>query len=178
MVDETINQYYSLVDNNLITNLCKNNNLKNLIKLSTSTDLYVFNKRNKKWNLKSKNTLLKECQNIRKKELKLSSSMLSNLAKLNSTKDILNVKNICSDLQNKITNLDNIIDCIEHLELSPVSTNNNLEISKTNNIQSFTEQLQPIENINIINIIDINHDSNKQNTTDNSDSFIECYSNC
>jgi hypothetical protein len=174
MVDETINQHYSLVDNNLITNLCKNNSLKNLIKLSTSTDLYVFNKKHKKWNLKSKTTLLKECQNIRKKELKLSSSMLSNLAKLNSTKDILNVKNICNELQNKITNIDNIIDCIEHLELP---TNNNLKISKTNNIQSFTEQLsaKPTQNINII---DINNVLNKQNTTENSDSFIECYTNC
>ena len=44
--------------------MCKNNNLKNLINLSTQTDIYVFNK-NK---LKDTDKLLKECQQIKKNE--------------------------------------------------------------------------------------------------------------
>ena len=76
---EEINKYYPGIDKNMLTDLCKNNSLKNLINLSTQTDISVFN--NNK--LKKKEKLLKECEKIKKQELKKSSTMLSNLAKLN-----------------------------------------------------------------------------------------------
>jgi hypothetical protein len=200
--DNTIDQYYSTVDKNLILNLCKNNNLKNLIKLSTVSDLYIFNKKNKKWYLKSKEKLLKECENIKKKELKTSSIMLSNLAKLNTIQDISNVKDICENLQTKISNLDNLIKCINHIEspidnIIQISYDNYKNMNKKYNVVSFDE----IIDIKIVNreaneilkptiistvskdeikIINLNHDLDKhsQSVSDSSDSFIECYSNC
>lgn len=178
-LDNTIDKYYSFVDKKLILNLCKNNNLKNLIKLSTISDLYIFNKKNKKWQLKNKDILLKECQNIKKKELKTSSIMLSNLAKLNIIHDITKIKGICDNLQNKISNLDNLINYINHIESSSENiSENDASINKKYNIVSFNE-------INIINkkpepeeILKLDIINLNQSLSDISDSFIECYSNC
>ena len=47
-----------------------NNNIKNLILLSSNTDLNLFNKKKNKWVLKNKNKLLKYYEKIKKKELK------------------------------------------------------------------------------------------------------------
>jgi hypothetical protein len=113
-MDDNINKYYSFVDKEYLNNVCKNNNLKNLVKLSTINDLYIFNKKNKRWYLKSKFKLLNECNNIKKKELKSSSSIFSNLAKLNTFN--CDINNICSNIQNKINNIDNMIKCIEELK--------------------------------------------------------------
>lgn len=111
---DKIDTYYSKVDKKVLTNLCKNSNLKNLINLSTQTDINVFNK-NK---LKNKDKLLKECEQIKKKELKHTSTLLSNLAKLNQVNDIQNIHNVCQTLENKITNIDKIIDCVKVLEVN------------------------------------------------------------
>jgi hypothetical protein len=197
--DNTIDQYYSLVDKNLISNLCKNNNLKNLIKLSTISELYVFNKKNKKWYLKSKDKLLKECENIKKKELKTSSIMLSNLAKLNNNHDVSNIKDICETLQTKIIKLDNIINCINHIDIpikiipiqyeSTDQTNHNIvsfnEIKELKSkkiskyiptiITSVPEKVS-YNNLDYLSKEQVN--KYNQSLSDNSDSFIECYSNC
>ena len=154
MVDKSIDSYYSSVDKKLIDNLFKNNNLKNLINLSTVTDLYVFNKKNKKWQLKSKETLLKECNVIKKKELKTTSCLLNNLAKLNASRDTNNIKKIFDGLHNKISNLDNIISCIENLDTTETLTSLNENIPKQIKIIDLVSELT------------------------NSDSYIECYSNC
>jgi len=152
-MDRTIDKYYSSIDKNILDNLCQNKNLKNLINLSTVTDLYIFNKKNKKLKLKSKDKLLKECKIIKKKEIKITSAMLANLAKLNNNYETNNIKYICENLNDKITNIDNIIKCIELLD---TNTENN---SDTFNIN---------ENIKIINI----------KSPEISDDYIEYYSNC
>lgn len=127
---DKIDTYYSKVDKKVLINLCKNNNLKNLINLSTQTDINVFNK-NK---LKNKDKLLKECEQIKKKELKHTSMLLSNLAKLNQINDIQNVHNVCQTLENKITNIDKIIDCVKILD------NNDTDVStKTENMTDYIE---------------------------------------
>lgn len=195
--DNIIDQYYSLVDKNLISNLCKNNNLKNLIKLSTISDLYIFNKKNKKWYLKSKDKLLKECDNIKKKELKTSSTLLSNLAKLNTNHNVSEIKDICETLQTKISKLDNIINCINHIN-TPINIIPKYEHSETlsvsskkkYNIVSFDEIKESpyiptiierppyqtkIDKLDYLSIINI---PKEYSLSDNSDSFIEYYSNC
>ena len=115
MIDINIDQYYASVDKKILTNLCKNDKLKNLINLSSQSDIYIFNKKNKKWQLKTKEKLLKECNQIKKKEIKSSSSMLSNLAKINNN-DVKKIKNICNNLENRITNIDLIIDHINDID--------------------------------------------------------------
>ena len=111
-----IDEYYSRIDKNILTNLCKNENLKNLIHLSTYTDIYVFNKKNKNYQLKTKDKLLKECEQIKRKEIKTSSSMLSNLAKLNDTHNSDSIKKLCNNLQSRITNIDNFVDCLNKID--------------------------------------------------------------
>jgi len=199
--DNTIDQYYYSVDKNLISNLCKNNNLRNLIKLSTVSDLYVFNKKNKKWYLKSKDKLLKECENIKKKEIKSSSTMLSNLAKLNTVHNVIELKDICETLQNKISNIDNIIKCVNHIEssidvvqinyqkdedkINIVSFNEIKDIKIVNKELKYIQTLIPtiistVQKDDQIKIINLNQDLIKysQSLSEDSDIFIECYSNC
>jgi len=45
--NNNIVKYYSSIDKDIINILCKNEILKNLIKLSTETDIYIFNKKYK-----------------------------------------------------------------------------------------------------------------------------------
>ena len=127
---DKIDTYYSNVDKKVLTNLCKNNNLKNLINLSTQTDINVFNK-NK---LKNKNKLLKECEQIKKKELKHTSILLSNLARLNQVNDIQNIHNVCQKLEDKITNIDKIIDCVKVLEVNDTDVS-----TKSDNMTEYIE---------------------------------------
>ncbi len=141
-----IDKYYSSIDKSLLTNLCQNNNLKNLINLSTQTDIYIFNKKNKKWQLKSKDKLLKECEQIKKKELKVSSSMLSNLAKLSNLQDGDQVKSICQNLENKISNIDKIISCINKLD-SPDIANNVIEI-QSNHVDQLNNNMNVTDGVN------------------------------
>lgn len=189
-----IDNYYSLIDKNYLTSLTKNNNLKNLINLSTQTDLYVFNKKNKKWQLKSKDKLLKECEQIKKKEIKVSSSMLSNLAKLSKTHDSVEVKNICQNLENKVNNIDKIINCInnlENVEYDQQNSENSLTKFKPN-IVSFDEIQQSPKSIYKSKKDNKNHEQIKNEkivnlsqtlnnitvTSSSSENYIECYTNC
>jgi hypothetical protein len=152
-INKTIDEYYSCIDKNILNDLCKNKDLKNLINLSTITDLYIFNKKNKKWKLKSKDKLLKECETIKKKEIKITSNMLANLAKLNNNYETTNIKKICDNLHSKIINLDNIANYIHNLDST----------------------ISPIDNKKI-KIIDI--DNNLLSSSDSFNGFIESYSNC
>jgi hypothetical protein len=62
-----IENYYKNIDKPVINDYINNFNLKNLLELSTITDLYVFNKKKKnEWKLKDKRLLLKECEHISK----------------------------------------------------------------------------------------------------------------
>jgi hypothetical protein len=112
-----INNYYSTLDTTVINNLCKNEDLKNLIHLSTLNDINVFTTlKYNKIKLKSKCILLKECDKIKKKEIKTTSNMLINLAKLNNITDLNDIKNTYKYLETKLTNIDNFIDCINKID--------------------------------------------------------------
>ena len=112
-----INIYYSTVDKKILTDCCENNNLKELIKLSTYTDLFVFNKKQKHYPLKTKDKLLQECTIIKKKEIKNASSMLSNLAKLNTINEIDNVNEIYLKLHDKLLNINKVVKCINNIDI-------------------------------------------------------------
>ena len=47
---KSLNEYYLSVDKNILENMYKNNNLKNLINLSNKTDIKIFNKKIKNGN--------------------------------------------------------------------------------------------------------------------------------
>ena len=202
-----MNEYYSSVDKNLIQNMYKNNNLRNLINLSSKSDLYIFNKKNKKWQLKSKDKLLKECNQIKKKEIKESSIMLSNLAKLADNNEYKTVYYIYNNLQTKIADIDKIVSCINHINISSESNNNNfnpniVNFDDINNkkelITNFdiNDKKESIINLNLdindkkesITNLDINDkkesiinlDINIDSKSESSccENYIECYGNC
>ena len=112
-IDEDIAKYYSSIDSPTINNLYRDDYFKNLIKLSTVTDLYIFCKKNKRWILKEKQTLLNECKKTKKREIKKSSYILGNLAKLCPNNSYEQIKLVNQDLEIKIKNIDNIISMID-----------------------------------------------------------------
>jgi hypothetical protein len=165
---KSLNEYYSSIDKNLIENLSKNNNLRNLINLSTKSDINIFNKKNKKWQLKSKDKLLKECNLVKKKEIKESSIMLSNLAKLSNNNQYNSVSSIYSNLQSKIADIDKIVDCI-----------NNIDTTSESISQDFKPNIVNFNEISINNKeskINLNLDSKSESSC--SENYIECYKNC
>jgi hypothetical protein len=92
-----------------------NNNLSYLIKLSSESDIEIFDKN---LNLKSKNLILKKCEAIKKKELKeikKTSNILSNLAKLSNSENIEQIKITYNNLEHKINNINNIEELIKYL---------------------------------------------------------------
>jgi len=119
-IDNEIENYYKNIDKPIINNCINNLNLKNLLKLSTVIDLYVFTK-NKKvssqnvWKLKDKRELLKECELKKKKMIKEVKSSLNNLSKGVPKSNLLNelkIKN--NDLLNNVENIESVIETIEN----------------------------------------------------------------
>jgi hypothetical protein len=155
------NNKYAAIDTSIIDNISNNSNfnIQNLMKLSKDTELYIFNKKYKKWSLKSKDKLIKECENIKKKEIKKTTSILSNLAKINpQSNDIKSHYNI---LENKISKLDDIVSCLNEQNEDTIELTNILE-NKDHKILDLTNVLKDL--------------SDKE--TDSSSSYIELYSNC
>ena len=97
------------------------NNLKYLIKLSSESDIEIYDKKLK---LKSKDTILKNCEAMKKKELKdikRHSVLLSNLAKLTNNDNIEQIKLTYSNIEHKINNVHNIeeiIKCLSKIEIN------------------------------------------------------------
>ena len=150
-----IDEYYASVDKNIINELCTNNNIKNLIYLSYQTDLNPFNKKNKKWQLKSKDKLLKECEQVKKKKIKDLSTTLSHLAKLGNN-NFQDVKNAYKNFEGKLENLEKIIDYVNHID-----SNNIIPIPYDNNkLVNICEPNIKTTNIKTTYIID--HDANSQ----------------
>ena len=117
MENNNIETYYKNIDKPVIDNCVNNLNLKNLLALSTITDLYLFTKKKKKneWKLKDKRELLKECDIKRKKTIKEVSTSLNVLSKNKSTNLVKEIKIKNDTLLNKIENIDSIIETIEKI---------------------------------------------------------------
>jgi len=115
MENNNIETYYKNIDKPVIDNCVNNLNLKNLLALSTITDLYLFTKKKKKneWKLKDKRELLKECDIKRKKTIKEVSTSLNVLSKNKSTNLVKEIKIKNDTLLNKIENIDSLIETIE-----------------------------------------------------------------
>jgi len=117
MENYNIETYYKNLDKPVIDNYANDLNLKNLLTLSTITDLYLFNKKKKKneWKLKDKRKLLKECDIKRKQTIKEVSTSLNVLSKNKSTNLVKEIKIKNNTLLNKIENIDSIIETIENI---------------------------------------------------------------
>lgn len=128
MENNNIENYYKNIEKPIIDNCVNNLNLKNLLDLSTITDLYLFTKKKKKneWKLKDKREILKECDIKRKKTLKEVSTSLNVLSKNKSTDLVKEIKIKNDKLLNKIENIDSFIETIE--KLYPTQSDEYIEI--------------------------------------------------
>ena len=203
-----IDEYYASVDKNIIDKLCTNNNIKNLIYLSSQSDLNLFNKKNKKWQLKSKDKLLKECEQVKKKKIKDLSTTLSHLAKLGNN-NFQDVKNAYKSFEGNIENLEKIIDYVNHIDSNiisnatatvtvtanePVNSNNKTtyiiehDANSQSNLVSFNiigtnTKIKPKLNKKVAQpkqIVELNIINNIKTPSESSDNeyYLECYGNC
>jgi hypothetical protein len=136
-------------------NLPINNNIKNLILLSSNTDLNLFNKKKNKWVLKNKDKLLKDYEKIKKKELKsleqIKKKELKELQQINKRElkdthgSLLHLaqlgNNNFSVFKQKIDILDKIYDCITHIDITiseeqSMMSNQNIIMQNTRIIKS------------------------------------------
>jgi len=162
-------------------NLPINNNIKNLILLSSKTDLNIFNKKKNKWELKSKDKLLKDYEKIKRKELKsleqIKKKELKEIQQINkqavkethySLAHLSQLgNNNFSVFKNKIDILDKIYDCITHIDI--------------------TEDLHNTPNNNIYDNDDIREYKMKYTLSDSTNSndniilsniqYLECFGN-
>ena len=171
-------------DYNLPSDLLVNNNIKNLILLSSKTELNVFNKKKDKWVFKSKDTLLRDYEKIKKKELKsleqIKKKELKEIQQINK-KELKDThysllylsqlgNNNYSVFKNKIDILDKIYDCITHIDQT------NPPITKSYDTKSMTRDDEHIENSRIKYSL-----SDSPNSIDNitlsSMQYLECFGN-
>jgi hypothetical protein len=138
-------------------NLPINNNIKNLILLSSNTDLNLFNKKKNKWVLKNKDKLLKDYEKIKKKELKsleqIKKKELKELQQINkrelkdthySLSHLAQLgNNNFSVFKQKIDILDKIYDCITHIDI----TEEQYMISNKNTLMKHTRIIKSENNI-------------------------------
>jgi hypothetical protein len=112
--DKNIENYYKNIEKPVINNYISNVNLKNLLALSTVTDLYLFKKKKKnQWKLKDKRQILKECEQQRKKTIKEVTNSLNDLNKTKSVNVTKEIKKKNENLMNKVEYIDSIIETIE-----------------------------------------------------------------
>jgi len=111
---DNLENYYKNIDKPIINDCLNKFNLKNLLELSTITNLYVFTKQKKKdWKLKEKRMLLKECDIKRKQKLKAVTESINELSKNKSKDLLLEVKKKNNLLLNEIETIDTLIETIE-----------------------------------------------------------------
>lgn len=129
MLRNNIEDFYKDIDKPII-NQYINNNLKNLLELSTITDLYVFTKKNNNWKLKNKRQLLKECDIKRKIKIKEVSTTINGLLKNKSCEITKKIKMENDNLFKYIEDIDNFIDIIEktYSPVPPLADNLFIEI--------------------------------------------------
>lgn len=115
-----ITEYYTTIDKNILNELCKNDYIKHLLELSMKTNLPVVHKKHKRWIIKDKHDIITQCQKRKKKVIKQTMTMLTNLAELCSaelcsTNTIIEMKKINHLLEEKINDIDMIL---EHINTS------------------------------------------------------------
>ena len=87
-MDKDIKKYYKNIDNQTMNRLMENERLKNILKLSTKTDLCLFKKARNKWKIKNDKQIIKDCNVKKKKKIESMSKMIKELAKDPSSKTL------------------------------------------------------------------------------------------
>ena len=98
-------------------NLIKKSNdtyLIDLLNQSKQNDTGILSKKNKKSIIKNAKIILSECEKKKKKEIKNTGNVLAKLAKYCTVNSLTEVKKVNTDLEDKIYNIDLIINHINN----------------------------------------------------------------
>jgi hypothetical protein len=179
--------FYKNVDKPLLNDLTNNDSFKNILELSTISEIPLLKKEKKNWNLKDKKIILKQIESSKKKKIK---DLKNNLSKIDTIK-INDIKEKNNKLLTELETINLLKNTIEddkmYHQLSNLSKLTNETIlakkvkggkKKYQNGGDFTsikvidiEEKKNIEKINIGSIIP------KEILSSESDEFIEIFSN-
>ena len=160
--------FYKEINKPIIDKMITDNSFKNILELSTISEIILLKKQKNNWFLKDKKKILKEIETSKKKKMKEIKNNLYkiNIIKINDIKE--NNNKLFSDLEsidllkNNIEN-DIIYNNIKNLSL----LSNNIELTKQPKRK--TKQKKKLEIIKL--------DFDKLNISSDSNDFIEVFSN-
>ena len=178
--------FYKKINKPIIDKMVTDNSFKNILELSTVSEIPLLKKEKNNWYLKDKKKILKEIESTKKKKIKEIKNNLSkiNIIKINDIKE--NNNKLITDLESIDLLKNNIEDDIIYNNIRNLSLlSNNIELTKKpkRNQLGGTSNLNIINNINNKNkknlknlkIIKINLD--ELNISSDSNDFIEIFSN-
>jgi hypothetical protein len=170
--------FYKNINKPIIDKMITDNSFKNILELSTVSEIPLLKKEKNNWYLKDKKKILKEIETTKKKKIKEMKNNLSkiNIIKINDIKE--NNNKLITDLESIDLLKNNIEDDIIYNNIKNLSLlSNNIDLTK----KTKKKQLGGTYNLNIKNnkknlkIIKINLD--ELNLSSDSNDFIEIFSN-
>ena len=172
--------FYKKINKPIIDKMVTDNSFKNILELSTVSEIPLLKKEKNNWYLKDRKKILKEIESTKKKKIKEMKNNLSkiNIIKINDIKE--NNNKLISDLESIDLLKNNIEDDIIYNNIRNLSLlSNNIELTK----KPKRIQLGGTSNLNIrdnknkknLKIIKINLD--ELNISSDSNDFIEIFSN-
>jgi hypothetical protein len=114
MMDLT--KYYTSIDEPVLNEFCKNDYVRLLLELSAKTKLDVLQKKYKRWIIKDKYDIITQCKKIKRKEIKQTMNLLTKLADKIQPDALSEIKELNTQLEDKINDINMIIDHISSSE--------------------------------------------------------------
>ena len=167
--------FYKKINKPIIDKMVTDNSFKNILELSTVSEIPLLKKEKNNWYLKDKKKILKEIESTKKKKIKEMKNNLSkiNIIKINDIKE--NNNKLISDLESIDLLKNNIEDDIIYNNIRNLSLlSNNIELTKKlkRNQLGGTQNLNNRKNLKIIKI-----NLDELNISSDSNEFIEIFSN-
>ena len=167
--------FYKKINKPIIDKMVTDNSFKNILELSTVSEIPLLKKEKNNWYLKDKKKILKEIESTKKKKIKEMKNNLSkiNIIKINDIKE--NNNKLISDLESIDLLKNNIEDDIIYNNIRNLSLlSNNIELTKKlkRNQLGGTQNLNNKKNLKIIKI-----NLDELNISSDSNEFIEIFSN-
>lgn len=85
------------------------NNLKNILNIKNDNNIFRYDEKKKKWILKDKYKIIKNCNTEKKNKLKNLSRIIKNLSKIPNENTLKQIKDINKKYEEEIQNLDDLI---------------------------------------------------------------------
>ena len=169
--------FYKEINKPIIDKMITDDSFKNILDLSSISEIQLLKKEKNNWYLKDKNKILKEIETRKKTKMKEIKRNLSkiNIIKINDIKE--NNNKLITDLESIDLLKNNIEDDIIYNNIKNLSLlSNNIDLTKnTKKKQSGGTHDLNIKNKRNLKIIKINLD--ELNLSSDSNDFIEIFSN-